>query len=547
MRINMSVTHSHDNASSSNGTGNHNMPPKPRTSSKEQSKRAKLLTFVNRPFDDLNEDNKLHFRRTPKWRYAFVVSLFISDVVVMLLALLIGFIFNPYAYDTLVGDFPITGVAAVLCLIWVICLVFAGTYKRHAMAEGYGLYTSIINATLFTIVLSSCAAFMFELNTFPRTVLIIVPIIACLIEVIARWLLRRSLHRNRRKGKCKYATVVVGSPEGINKTLRTLQNYTALGYDAIAVCPIVTDPDNPDNVVSAKYLPDEDIPDAGQLKVVAFNSHFPRTSERLGAQAVLVADVLSRDSTILHGLSLAVESLGMELAVSVSLADIGGHRLYLRNTTEQPILTASLPQYKATTYAVKRIIDIILSLLAIIISSPVMLVVAILIKMDDGGPIFFKQKRIGLHGVPFTMYKFRSMVTNAEELKKQLAEEYGQTDRFIFKLKDDPRITRIGKFIRKTSLDEFPQFFNILKSDMSFVGPRPALPDEVARYGSLYSTRLLVKPGLTGPWQISGRSDLSKEQAEYLDVSYIENWSITGDLAIMVKTVMVVLRGTGSY
>ena len=145
------------------------------------------------------------------------------------------------------------------------------------------------------------------------------------------------------------------------------------------------------------------------------------------------------------------------------------------------------------------------------------------------------------------MYKFRSMVTNAEEIKAKLAAESGQTDRFIFKLKDDPRITKVGKFIRKTSLDEFPQFFNVFKGDMSLVGPRPALPDEVARYGSLYSTRLLVKPGITGPWQVSGRSDLSQEQSEFLDVSYIENWSITGDLAILAKTAMVVFRGTGSY
>lgn len=237
----------------------------------------------------------------------------------------------------------------------------------------------------------------------------------------------------------------------------------------------------------------------------------------------------------------------MELALAVSLADVSGHRLYLRNTTEQPILLASLPQYDAATYTVKRVLDIIGSLCALIISSPIMLGVAIAIKLDDGGPVFFKQTRIGLHGQPFEMYKFRSMVTNAEELKKKLAEESGQGDRFIFKMKDDPRITKIGRFIRKTSLDEFPQFFNVLKGDMSLVGPRPALPEEVARYGSLYSARLLVKPGITGPWQVSGRSDLSQEQSEYLDVSYIENWSIAGDIIILAKTVLVLFRGTGAY
>ena len=196
---------------------------------------------------------------------------------------------------------------------------------------------------------------------------------------------------------------------------------------------------------------------------------------------------------------------------------------------------------------VKRAVDIVGAIVGIVLFSPIMLIVAVLIKLTSPGPIIFCQERVGLHNRPFKMYKFRSMVTNAEELKKKLAEENGQTDRFIFKMKDDPRITKIGHFIRKTSLDEFPQFFNVLKGDMSLVGPRPALPEEVARYGSLYSARLLVKPGITGPWQVSGRSDLSQEQSEYLDVSYIENWSIAGDLAILAKTVMVIFTGRGSY
>lgn len=292
---------------------------------------------------------------------------------------------------------------------------------------------------------------------------------------------------------------------------------------------------------------DPNIEGADKLRVLSFGSRFARTIERMGVQEVYIADVLSRDSKLLHAMSLAIESLGIELAISVSLADVGGHRLHLRNSAEQQVLIASLPQYRTTTYVIKRIIDIVLSAVALVVSSPIMLGVAIAIKLDDGGPVLFKQTRVGIHGKPFTMYKFRSMVTNAEEIKAKLAAESGQTDRFIFKLKDDPRITKVGKFIRKTSLDEFPQFFNVFKGDMSLVGPRPALPDEVARYGSLYSTRLLVKPGITGPWQVSGRSDLSQEQSEFLDVSYIENWSITGDLAILAKTVMVVFRGTGSY
>ncbi|MBT1166990.1 sugar transferase [Bifidobacterium simiarum] len=503
--------------------------------------------FTNTPFEDsIDSYRRWGFRQTPRWRYLFVLSMVVTDIVVMLISMVIGFAINPPAYNTVLRTMPIALFIVILCGIWLLALMFAGAYQRHGMAEGYGIYMKIINATIFTIILASCIAFMFDLEM-PRTSLIIVPIIAGLIEVVARWLLRRSLHRNRLKGDCKYATVVMGSPEGINKALHTMQDYTALGYAPIAVCPIQVNPHDPNVVMHAQYVPDPTIEGADKLEVVTLNSHFPRTAERLGAQSVLVTDVLTRDSPLLHALSLGVESLGIELAVSVSLADIGGHRLYLRNTTEQPVLSASLPQYRITTYVVKRIMDIILSSIAIVISSPIMLVVAILIKLDDGGPVFFTQTRIGMHGIPFTMYKFRSMVTNAEEIKKKLAEESGQSDRFIFKLKDDPRITKIGKFIRKTSLDEFPQFFNVFKGDMSLVGPRPALPEEVARYNSLYATRLLVKPGITGPWQVSGRSDLSQEQSEYLDVSYIENWSITGDLAILAKTVLVVFKGTGSY
>lgn len=506
------------------------------------------MTFSNTPFS-VGEDGRCKGKRNqvvPAWRYSFVACLVMVDLAVMLISLSISLWSNNAAYNAIVHVMPFWLFLVCFSLIWVLSLTFAGTYHRHVMAEGYELYAKIINASLLTIITYCSLAFIFNLSL-PRTALIVAPIIAFFLEVIARWQMRQWQHRSRQKGACKYKTVVIGSSDGINRALRTMQDYSNWGYSPIAVCPIEADGNEKDSYVVTSFEPDPSIEGADKLKVIPFNSAFPRTCESLGAQEVYVADVLSRDSEMLHGISLAVESLGMELALAVSLADVSGHRLYLRNTAEQPVLLASLPQYTNTTYVIKRLLDIVGSAFALLISSPLMLGTAIAIKLDDGGPIFFSQQRIGLHGKPFTMYKFRSMATNAEELKKKLAEENGQTDRFIFKMKDDPRITKVGRFIRKTSLDEFPQFFNVLKGDMSLVGPRPALPEEVARYGSLYSARLLVKPGITGPWQVSGRSDLSQEQSEYLDVSYIENWSIAGDLAILAKTVLVVFRGTGSY
>lgn len=519
-----------------------------RHQSQDNSPQFEPMMFSNTPFS-VGEDGKRKGRRNqvvPAWRYSFVVCLVMVDLAVMLISLSISLWANDAAYNAINGAMPFWLFLICFSLIWVLSLTFAGTYHRHVMAEGYELYAKIINASLLTIITYCSLAFIFNLSL-PRTALIVASIIAFFLEVIARWQMRQWQHRSRQKGACKYKTVVIGSSDGINCALRTMRDYSNWGYSPIAVCPIEADDNEKDAYVVTSFEPDPSIEGADKLKVIPLNAAFPRTCESLGAQEVYVADVLSRDSEMLHGISLAVESLGMELALAVSLADVSGHRLYLRNTAEQPVLLASLPQYTNTTYVIKRLLDIVGSAFALLISSPLMLGTAIAIKLDDGGPIFFSQQRIGLHGKPFTMYKFRSMVTNAEELKKKLAEENGQTDRFIFKMKDDPRITKVGRFIRKTSLDEFPQFFNVLKGDMSLVGPRPALPEEVARYGSLYSTRLLVKPGITGPWQVSGRSDLSQEQSEYLDVSYIENWSIAGDLAILAKTVLVVFRGTGSY
>ena len=187
----------------------------------------------------------------------------------------------------------------------------------------------------------------------------------------------------------------------------------------------------------------------------------------------------------------------------------------------------------------KRVIDFLVALCALPFFCVIYIVLAPFYFFMDRGPMFYSGKRLGQYGKSFPMHKFRSMKVNAPDIRLKDGSTYNGDD--------DSRVTKLGRFIRKTSLDEIPQILNVLKGDMSLVGPRPALPEEVALYGSLYSTRLLVKPGITGPWQISGRSDLTQKQSEYADVSYIQDWSITGDIAILLKTVVAVFKGTGSY
>ncbi|KFI83297.1 exopolysaccharide biosynthesis polyprenyl glycosylphosphotransferase [Bifidobacterium psychraerophilum DSM 22366] len=516
----------------------------------DPAKPQRTMMFSNSVFSDSFKpsETRRYFNKTPVWRYWFVLALVATDLVSMLLSLVICLSIRPHSYMKLEDSMPVGVFLALQCGIWLLCLLFCGTYQRHVVADGYALYTKIFNATIIAVVLTSCLVYMLQLNL-PRTAIIAAPTLAGVLEGISRWLMRRSLHQKRAKGRCRYSTVLLGSSDGINETLHSLVASSALGYEAVAVCPITVETERGrEEIVASRYIADPSVAGSDDLKVIPFTNHLPRTVMHMGVQTVLVTDTLERDSVTLHALSLAIESLGIELAVSVSVADLSGHKLYLRDSAQQQVLTASLPQYSLAIRLVKRLIDIVGSFFALVISVPlVMLPVALAIKHEDGGPVLYKQERIGQNGVPFDCYKFRSMVLNADQLDAKLAAQSGQEYGALFKLKEDPRVTKVGRIIRKFSLDEFPQFFNVLKGDMSLVGPRPQRKYEVEKYDMLYSTRLLVKPGITGPWQISGRSNLSKEEAERLDVTYIENWSLTSDLVILLKTVLVVFRAVGSY
>jgi len=198
-------------------------------------------------------------------------------------------------------------------------------------------------------------------------------------------------------------------------------------------------------------------------------------------------------------------------------------------------------------YAFKRLVDIVCSLLALVLLAPLFLVLMLLILLEDGRPFFFVQQRVGLNGRIFHFYKFRSMVKNAEQLKDQLIKQNESGDGVIFKMKRDPRITRIGGFLRRFSVDEFPQFFNVLKGDLAIVGPRPPVPREVAQYTLEDRKRLHVKPGLTCLWQIQGRSEIPFKEQVRLDLQYIQSQSLRKDFVIMLKTVPAVLLGRGAY
>lgn len=241
-----------------------------------------------------------------------------------------------------------------------------------------------------------------------------------------------------------------------------------------------------------------------------------------------------------------LEGTDVRVYVDPMIGGIEGHRVKHERVGTRTAIQLRKPQFNRVNGSVKRAMDIIGSLLILTLISPILILTAIAIKLDDGGPIFYKSTRVGLRGEPFEMWKFRSMRVDADQIREKLAAEQGQSA-FLFKMKDDPRITRVGKFIRKTSIDELPQFFNTLNGTMSIVGPRPALANEVDMYSPDMRMRLEVKPGITGLWQVNGRSDLSAEEAENLDLYYVDNWTIMMDLTIFFKTFSAVLLSRGAY
>ncbi|MCW2517645.1 MAG: epsL, partial [Mycobacterium sp.] len=236
-----------------------------------------------------------------------------------------------------------------------------------------------------------------------------------------------------------------------------------------------------------------------------------------------------------------------DLVVTPGVVDVAGPRLTMRPVAGLPLIHVEKPQYSGTKKIQKLAFDYFMAISALITALPVMIAAAIAIKLTSKGPVFYKSERIGLDGEPFQMIKFRTMVDGADKQVTNLLDTNESVGGVLFKMKEDPRITHVGRLLRKYSIDELPQFFNVLRRDMSVVGPRPPLRREVDTYNDQVRRRLLVLPGITGLWQVSGRSDLSWEDSVRLDLSYVENWSITNDVLIAVKTVRTIATGSGAY
>jgi exopolysaccharide biosynthesis polyprenyl glycosylphosphotransferase len=422
-------------------------------------------------------------------------------------------------------------------------VLLAGGYNPRFIGLGSDEFRRILNAAVYLTAGVAIISYTAKLDLARGYITIALPS-AAVMDLTARYLLRKRLHRQRVRGWCVRRVVAVGHVAAVARLVTVLRRDTYHGLAVVAAClvdaPESAGPDGEAGAPAVAAAPAAGVPVAGGLSGVA------AAVSRFGADTVAVLACPEMDGGRLRELAWELEKTGTDLFVAPALLDVAGPRTTIRPVAGLALLHVDHPELAGIKQAVKSVFDKTCAALALLVLAPLFAVIAISIRLADHGPVLFRQTRIGRNGQGFTLYKFRTMVPDAEQRKSQLV-IHNEANGVLFKIRRDPRVTRPGAWLRRWSLDELPQLINVLIGDMSLVGPRPALPEEVARYGGHMRRRLVVKPGLTGLWQVNGRSDLSREEAERLDLHYVDNWSLALDLQVIWKTGSAVIRGSGAY
>jgi exopolysaccharide biosynthesis polyprenyl glycosylphosphotransferase len=460
---------------------------------------------------------------SPTWRPRYVAVLVALDTLALGLGVSIGeFVRFSSLADEARGA-PSLIVLVTAAAIWLITLATARTYENRFLGLGSEEFRRVGNAAARFTAFLAVVVFMFKLDIARGMVVGALP--ATIVLTLAfRYAARRMLHRLRRNGSAGHRVLVVGDPGSRDVLIRHLQSAPHSGLQVVAVCS-----------------PAYSTPQGASVE------HVRALVESVGADTVAVTHGPAVDPDLLRRLAWSLEGTGVDLLVAPALTDVAGPRLNIRPVSGLPLLQIAAPEFTGVRRLVKRSFDVLGACTALVLASPVLVVVALAVRLSSRGPVLFRQTRVGRGGQPFVMYKFRSMYADAEARLEQLRAFNDQGDGVLFKMRDDPRVTSIGRHLRRFSLDELPQLLNVVRGQMSLVGPRPPLPAEVARYDPHAHRRLLVTPGLTGLWQVSGRSELNWEETVRLDLYYVENWSVALDAEIIWKTMGAVLRGSGAH
>jgi exopolysaccharide biosynthesis polyprenyl glycosylphosphotransferase len=404
-----------------------------------------------------------------------------------------------------------------------------GAYDPRFIGVGTDEFRRVFNAGSSLIAAVAILSYALKADLARGYVVIALPCLT-LFDLLARYALRKRLHRARARGECMRRVVVVGHAPVVADIVTMLRRETYHGLCVVAAC--LADTVEPGTIA--------EVPATAGLDGV------PEVVLAYEADTVAVLACPEMAGAQLRQLAWDLEKTGTDLCVAPALLDVAGPRTTIRPIAGLPLLHMDHPEFGGFKLVVKAAFDRVFALLALMVAAPLVGLIALLIRLDDGGPVLFKQTRVGKDGRGFGVYKFRTMVPDAEARKAELTAR-NQYQGPLFKIRNDPRLTRLGGLLRRWSLDEIPQLLNVLAGDMSLVGPRPALPEEAAMYGDHVRRRLVVKPGMTGLWQVNGRSDLSWDESVRLDLRYVENWSLMLDLQILWKTCAAVARGSGAY
>jgi exopolysaccharide biosynthesis polyprenyl glycosylphosphotransferase len=423
----------------------------------------------------------------------------------------------------------------LLGVSWLLALDWSGSRDGTVIGHGPTEYKRVIQASLSVFGLAAIGSFLFNLDMPRSYVILMLP--AGLVALLAtRYIWRRWLFRRRDEGLMMSEVIAVGDRHTVGELLSDLARAPRAGYRVIGVCV------NPDPTAG------QDRTELDGITVLGAPADVARIATDLHADAVAVTASAAFSPSAVRRLSWDLEGTDTQLILAPALTNIAGPRVHTQPVAGLPLIHVDRPTYRGANRIFKRLFDLVGGLTLIVLFSPVLLAVTVAIKTTSKGPVFFRQDRVGINGQTFKMIKFRSMVMDAEARLAELkVERQDAGNSVLFKMRNDPRITTVGRFIRRFSIDELPQLINVVTGEMSLVGPRPPLRAEVDLYGADALRRLLVKPGMTGLWQVSGRSDLTWDDSVRLDVYYVENWSITGDLSILWRTAKAVLGSSGAY
>ncbi len=464
------------------------------------------------------------------WEQTYVRRIFLTDAVVAVAASAAGYLVRFGPDSTPSGNAASVWMAVLLPAVWVLAMLVSRSYERRFLWVGAEEFRRVFSAAVLLLASLATVSYTFKLEVARGFVVVALPV-ATGLTLLTRYAHRSWVHHQRQRGRFQRTMLLVGHRSGIEALHGQIQDEAYHGYRVIGCC---LPPDQRDP--SGAFF--DGIPVLGGLDEVAdvVRGH--------DVDAVAVLPSRELDGPALRQLGWDLEQTRAELLLAPAVTEIVGTRVNIRPVCGLPLLHMERPELRGVRRLTKETLDRVAAAVGLLVLLPALAAIALAVGTSSRGPVLFRQARVGRDGHPFWMLKFRSMVDGAEGM---VPTDRDDGNGVLFKLREDPRVTPVGRWLRRYSLDELPQLINVLRGEMSLVGPRPPLPSEVERYGMDMRRRFLVKPGLTGLWQVSGRSDLSWDDSVRIDVRYVENWSLAFDFMIMWKTLRAVFRGPGAY